>query len=231
MCLLVEDGLSIVFSHRSFQEYFTARYIADARPAVQLELLKKYARGIQTDSILLLLYEMKPELVEQAYIIPGLNKLFEDIGLKKSIGITHFLKYIQAAYTEFRYMHGEQIGALVSAQHGQRIASLVAFTFRNCGHLIGWTRFPALPHPEGTVERHYGAQKNVTVRTAELKTTDPFVKELAHSGCYFSIETLKKLSAMRSALIEKRTARRRVLRGNFEKMTVHREWGRKANGS
>lgn len=32
ICFLVEDGLLLVFAHRSFQEYFSAKFICDAVP-------------------------------------------------------------------------------------------------------------------------------------------------------------------------------------------------------
>ena len=52
VCLLVEDGLKIVFSHRSFQEYFTARFIAEAAGAVQQRLIEKYSARLRRDNVL-----------------------------------------------------------------------------------------------------------------------------------------------------------------------------------
>jgi predicted NACHT family NTPase len=52
VCLLIMDGMQIVYSHRSFQEYFTARFIADARPDIQEQLVKKYAKMSRYDNVL-----------------------------------------------------------------------------------------------------------------------------------------------------------------------------------
>jgi predicted NACHT family NTPase len=65
--LLVEDGIHIQFTHRSFQEYFAAAFIKEASAEKQAKLIEKY---FGQDSIVSLLYEMKPELVEKLYLIP-----------------------------------------------------------------------------------------------------------------------------------------------------------------
>jgi len=76
VCLLIEDGLSIKFTHRSFQEYFTARFIADeSNENLQKELLKKYIYRLSKDNVINLLYEIKPDLVEKLFIIPSIEKL------------------------------------------------------------------------------------------------------------------------------------------------------------
>ncbi len=41
-CLLLEDGLEIAFSHRSFQEYFVALHISTAQPEIQNKLINRY---------------------------------------------------------------------------------------------------------------------------------------------------------------------------------------------
>jgi predicted NACHT family NTPase len=50
VCLLVEDGLQVSYSHRSFQEFFAARFVADASPSIKGELLGKLARNLRTDA-------------------------------------------------------------------------------------------------------------------------------------------------------------------------------------
>lgn len=86
VCLLVEDGLLITFSHRSFQEYFVARFIYNSKPEIQQRLISKYSENLNADSVMPLLYEMNPELVERMFIIPALEKLERFIKLKKKVG-------------------------------------------------------------------------------------------------------------------------------------------------
>jgi len=95
VCLLLEDGLDIAFAHRSFQEFFAARFIAACSSDAQERLIKRFAKGGQADAVMDLLFELDPQAVENYYIIPGLQDLKESIGFKRQVGITHYLRYIK----------------------------------------------------------------------------------------------------------------------------------------
>ncbi|MBD8643701.1 NACHT domain-containing protein [Stenotrophomonas sp. CFBP 13724] len=84
-CLLIEDGLDITFVHRSFQEYFTARFINDSNDEVRIKYLNEIvSEGRNTsDNVIHLLHEINPHFVEESYLIPSLNKLFGDRKKKK----------------------------------------------------------------------------------------------------------------------------------------------------
>jgi predicted NACHT family NTPase len=85
----------VTFSHRSFQEYFASRFILASKPEVQQKLINKYATTLNQDTVLHLLYEMNPELVERVLIIPQLERLEQLIGLKKKLGMTHYLRFLK----------------------------------------------------------------------------------------------------------------------------------------
>lgn len=94
VCLLVEDGLDIVFAHRSFQEYFTAKFILSAEQGVRKKLVSRFSQSLGRDSVISLLHEMNPELVERDLIVPRIESLQRALGIKKRVGITHYKKYI-----------------------------------------------------------------------------------------------------------------------------------------
>lgn len=100
-CLMIEDGLDVAFSHRSFQEYFVALYLSTAAPEVQEKLIKLYWDNMSSDSVLSLLYEINPELVERVLLVPELENLFSVIGVKNKVGVTHAAKYLKVCFTEF----------------------------------------------------------------------------------------------------------------------------------
>ncbi len=77
VCLLVEDGLLLVFAHRSFQEYFVARFINAATPKIQRRLIDRFYDNMRRDSVIYLLYELNQDLVERELLIPKLNQLFK----------------------------------------------------------------------------------------------------------------------------------------------------------
>ena len=109
VCLLVEDGLSVAFSHRSFQEYFVAQYIHGADPLVQRELLHRFIGAIQTDNVYSLLYETNSGIVEREVLVPKLKEIFDDIGVRRSVGITHVMKIIKANFSHV-HVSPERLG-------------------------------------------------------------------------------------------------------------------------
>lgn len=106
-CLLVEDGLEIAFSHRSFQEYFVALQISLCPPEIQEKLVTRYANNIRTDNVLNLLLEINPELVERFLFIPQLEKLFKSINVKREVGVTHTAAYLKSHYDAFHLERNE----------------------------------------------------------------------------------------------------------------------------
>ena len=107
VCLLMEDGLSIVFSHRSFQEYFVAQYIHGADPRVQRDLLHRFIAALQTDSVYSLLYETNPGVVEREVLVPKLREALDGMGVGRSVGITHATRVIMANFSHVNVSQGQ----------------------------------------------------------------------------------------------------------------------------
>lgn len=84
-CLLVEDGLQVAYTHRSFQEYFVSLFILSEGLEVQTTLLDRYWNPAHDESIVKLLYEQNPAVVERALLIPHLDKAFESLGVTVEI--------------------------------------------------------------------------------------------------------------------------------------------------
>lgn len=80
VCLFMEDGLDVTFVHRSFQEYFTARFIHEANDEVRKSYFNEITADWHrySDNVTMMLYEMNPNFVEDHYFIPELNRIFGD---------------------------------------------------------------------------------------------------------------------------------------------------------
>lgn len=80
VCMLLEDGLELAFIHRSFQEYFAARFISDADEVLKKKLIEKVTRPrsglFHLDNVIDLLHEMAPDSVERYFLIPRLETFF-----------------------------------------------------------------------------------------------------------------------------------------------------------
>ena len=68
-----------VFSHRSFQEYFTAVFINACRHDLAVDMLKRIADRVDRDNVLSLLLELNPELVERNWVLPRLRRIMGKI--------------------------------------------------------------------------------------------------------------------------------------------------------
>lgn len=78
VCMLVREGLSLRFTHRSFQEYFAAHYTAQLDDVTQEKLIKSWLNDyafLHSSEFLKILYRMQPERFEKNVLIPGLKEL------------------------------------------------------------------------------------------------------------------------------------------------------------
>jgi predicted NACHT family NTPase len=100
-CLLIEDGLEISYSHRSFQEYFVALQISYSSPEIQVKLLERYWTQSNSDSVIFILLELERDLIERELFIPKLQKVLEGIGVvKDTIDKTHLVNFIKDQFDE-----------------------------------------------------------------------------------------------------------------------------------
>ena len=204
VCLLLEDGLFVVFAHRSFQEYFTARFIADADPSVQQKLLQKYSGNLGSDGVTRLLHEMRPDVVEQHFILPFLREFRGSIGAKKSIGITHFVRYLKNCFCTIN-LGPDGISADVSGRDSLRVFSTLLFTLSLVGAIVGWRGFSK--SQEGVkyiLKKHLGGAAHRKIETCRLTYRDPLVSDMAaRLPGVFSLKTLKLLPEIERALEQK----------------------------
>ena len=82
ICLLRKDGLEYYFTHRSFQEYFTAFYIRELNDDQQRQVYARFLNvrrfdRLSPESVLMMLYDMSEERFEQNAILPILNDLHD----------------------------------------------------------------------------------------------------------------------------------------------------------
>ena len=204
VCLLMEDGLSVVFSHRSFQEYFVAQYIRGADPRVQRELLNRFIPSIQLDNVYGLLYEMNSGIVERELLVPMLTKIFDDLGVRRSVGITHFTRFLKANFSEVRFSSAGEV-FLHKPRHGQDvpIVGVLVFAYNRCVADKD-KKFDGAKWKE--FGERYSASGAAKYNLSKLSINSPFIKELAELGGLFSVRGLEVVLRM-SRDLERRHAR------------------------
>ncbi|MEL7656284.1 MAG: NACHT domain-containing protein, partial [Bacillota bacterium] len=104
LCMLLQEGRTYHFVHRSFQEYFSAVFIKeqDNKHLKKLgEFFEKHYDGEKSDNTLAMLYDMKQSLVETFIFTPFLEELFE-----KCKGEDGYWCFLAQIYSGFYYNGG-----------------------------------------------------------------------------------------------------------------------------
>ena len=74
ICVLYRDGLNYKFTHRSFQEYFTAIFLKDLpdqnMKTMGMELIKKDYFKASHDNVFAMLHDMAEQRFEQNILLP-----------------------------------------------------------------------------------------------------------------------------------------------------------------
>ena len=108
LCLMYEDGSKYTFTHRSFQEYFCARYFSRQKDKNLSMIISVFDRNDQTkktDTTLQMLFDMIPAKTEEYIILPYLQQLIEKC--ESENGVQTFL---QTIYPEFECADGDLRG-------------------------------------------------------------------------------------------------------------------------
>lgn len=206
-----------MFSHRSFQEYFTARFIARAAPTVQKDLIAKYAVDANRDSVIKLLYEVRPEVVSEHFILPELDRLKEKIGYSTRVRLPQYLRFLQASFVELESFEGELSAMGRRESQGLMPAEFVWFVLQNCGGVVGWQGYR---QSDGETEAVIKLMKKVgdsdggelTVMSLnDLKPGDAIVKEMAKLSGIWGIEALKTAIKIGDLIRENRESSRASL--------------------
>lgn len=188
-CLLTEEGLEIAFSHRSFQEYFVALHISGATPEVQEKLIERYWKNMTSDNVIQLLYELNPDLVERVLLIPKLSKYFDELGVKRNVGVTHTVRAFKMQFTSFNIEPTRITASSKSVDAGVNdLLSIVAKT--NGGYV-----FPdqeAFDEREAKLREEFGdSTKSIRIPSNKLSSKQPVYNDLLNWEGHFSIKYLQ----------------------------------------
>ena len=187
---MIEEGLEITFAHRSFQEYFVARFISSAPPAAKGKLIRRFARAAESDSVIQLLFEMDLYAVEKHYILPAIDRLRKEIRLKKKIGITHFLRYLKVMYGGFGISKADDEPHLGAYIKDAPLFHAFHFALRN------YKKFPptdraANSRANAAFFRQYS--EVTVIKCTSFRTKSPIVRAIMESSDIWGIESLQRV--------------------------------------
>ena len=195
VCLLMEDGLSIVFSHRSFQEYFVAHYIHGADPSVQRKLLHRFIAAMQIDGVYSLLYEMNPRVVEREVLVPKLKKIFDGMRVRRSVGITHVMRFLKANFSHV-YVSPERLGFVLGGRDRSKVSSLVDVLNFAYTHCVAAEDKMADEGQLAEFREKYSVSGASKYDLNELSVRSSFIKELMKCGGFLSVQWFQSVQRL-----------------------------------
>jgi hypothetical protein len=209
VCLLLEEGLEITFAHRSFQEYFVARFIQLSPPEVKAKLVERFVPSVESDSVMSLLWELDPYVVEKHYLLPRLAEFREIMGAVASVKFSHLHRYITSFYTTFHVDDDNVVSATIGNIELFRACS---FAYR---YYRGWKNL--LPEEEAIWRKtvyeafvaEFGSVSEMPV--TRLKVRGPFVRALAPLWGSWGIEYLEALLEIEREITAKHETNRESL--------------------
>jgi len=75
VCILAKDGLELTFTHKSFQEYFSALFILSNRREYRAKLIRNIHDRITLDSTFQLMFDMDRKTLEQDFLLPEIESV------------------------------------------------------------------------------------------------------------------------------------------------------------
>ncbi|MFA0404669.1 NACHT domain-containing NTPase, partial [Vibrio sp. 10N.222.52.C12] len=75
VCILQRDGTGYTFTHRSFQEYFSAIFLVNMSNSNKFGIIDKISNLNHNDDIIYMVYDMNPDMLVKEWIIPKMEEL------------------------------------------------------------------------------------------------------------------------------------------------------------
>jgi predicted NACHT family NTPase len=209
VCLLLEEGLEITFAHRSFQEYFAARYIQSSPSEVKAKLIQRYSTSVQMDQTMALLWEIDTYFVEKHYILPQLADLRYAIDVVDSVGIRHLHKYLRLIYDSFRLDEDLTVRATVK---NERLHAATKFISERYRPIRGLTDEESLRSDKLLAEAFEADFEDLNqISTDRLRLKGAFIRAAAEVGGAWSLQFLKSLMDIEGEIHAKHQGNRESL--------------------
>jgi hypothetical protein len=204
VCLLMEDGLFLRFSHRSFQEYFAALFIVNSNQDLKKRLLKKYQVYTGEDNIYKLVHELDRDFLEYEVILPFIISFFEKVNMMHKVNRTNYFNFLKLMWLKFEFRDGVLSGTV---NNSAKYNSMVRFIINNIPNekILNFSfNNPKSVWITEMLDKTKDSNNKFVYEINKLKVRDPEVKEFYSSGGYFSKRSLEILLNTRNSLQTKR---------------------------
>lgn len=120
-CMLLKDGTLYTFTHRSFQEYFAALYLIQAREDQQKMICDQFIERLGYDQTLDLAHGMNPDLIETLVVMPFLEDVRIKTKYRGAISRANFLRFLSLLFVSIGVQEpeGENITYVFASGHSE----------------------------------------------------------------------------------------------------------------
>lgn len=210
LCLLIEDGIYITFAHRSFQEYFVARYIDFARGDRSSQLFKRYLDRINFDQALPLLYEMNPPFYE-GELVKCLEQIFTSIGVKNNVDKKHYAKFMKSTYDKLIISSPSRSSSVFHNDYGWRV-QLIRYVTAN----LSDTNLRKINHRSlrllGEIYNQYRkGTGSVKLSFSKVNVKTKWIWQISDTLCVISFEELQNAHSVYLKLKKKNKSTKKAL--------------------
>lgn len=206
LCLMQEDGIYISFVHRSFQEYFTAKFIDSYNGPQYINLVDGIILKTFGDSTFRMLCEINPDDVLRRWAAPRLAALSDEISKicqNPSDGVAFLDKYVFAiifdpdngSVLNFSWGHRNTIRLVAGAGDLLRICGIsLPIRLLECdlySHPDSKREFIRIAEPETADEDDQDADEDGYTGRWEIQTSQISPELFSKSGLNTSLLKLK----------------------------------------
>lgn len=205
VCLLVEDGLQISYSHRSFQEFFAAKFISEASSILKSKLLSRVGKNHVVDNVLRLLHELQPSFVQTEFMLPQLREMFKRLKITSDkISRTAHLRFLRNEFDYLNVSISLGISGSTDSTRQSHFLQLLWLTTECCGPMYGIDT----PQLDEDNSRNFCKTLCKEVETIEFETSkltirDSLISHLYDHGCGFGAAMLEAAWKLFKILEEK----------------------------
>lgn len=104
--LLMRDGLDFCFTHRSFQEYFTAYQLVHNK--MDKEVFDKAGERYGSDNVINMIFDMNREVLEDNWILPKIEKILAKVDSEEQ-GANYTIKVLSIFYDRIELLNTDDI--------------------------------------------------------------------------------------------------------------------------
>ena len=159
------------------------------------------------DNVMNLLCEIDPGLVGEHFVLPKLQRLRGRLQITRTVGITHYLRYMQATYSSISSIDPSDPSGFSLTVRDLDTSRLVSLVEDHFSHLSPTARrHYSAPEAQHIIEliEEYGEEidgrPGKSVSLAGLSYRNPFIRAIADTPGWFSLSGFQSLFEIEKAL-------------------------------